>query len=70
MYTDFAVEGVKSDLSASMILAGIPSKPTDVPTRQALTDESKLALAIGGAVQNNGSPITSFNIEIDDGLGG
>jgi len=70
VYTDFAVDGVKSDSSVSMILAGLPSKPTDAPTRQALTDESKLALAIGGAVQNNGSVIISFNIEIDDGLGG
>jgi hypothetical protein len=49
-YTDFAESGVKSDPSEAIILAGLPSKPTDAPTRQALTDESKLALAIGGSV--------------------
>lgn len=70
VYTDFAVAGISSNNSASMILAGLPGKPADSPTRESLTDEHNVDIAIVGIVQDNGAAINSLNIEIDNGLGG
>jgi hypothetical protein len=70
VFTDFAVDGIPSFNSLSMILADLPSKPADMPTRELQSNESTLELKVLGNVQANGSPIVSYNIEIDDGLGG
>jgi hypothetical protein len=67
VYTDFAIDGVISSNSNSMVLADLPSKPGNPPTRQTLTDEHTIDIAISDSVIDNGSAIISYNIEIDNG---
>ena len=66
--TNFAV--VESAVSASMILADKPDKPSMAPTRNSLTSNTTLAANILAVPGDHGSSITSYNIEVDDGLGG
>lgn len=70
VYTDFAVDGVSSLLSPSMILGDRPDKPSNAPTRNIETSEFTVAVNILQVPGDNGSPITSYNVEVDDGLGG
>jgi hypothetical protein len=70
VYTDFASDGVESGLSASIILGGVPDKPSTAPTRNTETSEHVVAVNIVTVSEDNGSTITSYNIEVDDGLGG
>lgn len=69
-YTDFAIDGVASDSSVSMILADKPDKPSIAPTRNTQTSESTVAVNIVIVPGDHGSAITSYNVEIDDGYGG
>ena len=69
-YTDFAVDGVPSEMSSSMILADRPDKPSIAPSRNSETSESTVAVNIVVVPGDHGSAITSYNIEIDDGYGG
>jgi hypothetical protein len=69
-YSDFAVDGVASQTSASMILADRPDKPSSAPTRNIATDEFTVAVNIVVVPGDHGSTITSYNVEIDDGIGG
>ena len=50
-----------------MILADTPDKPMIAPTRNLLTDEFKVVVDIYQVDNDHGSPITSYNIDIDDG---
>jgi hypothetical protein len=68
--TDFATDGVSSSVSNSFILADLPDKPSQAPTRNSNTNENIVAVDIIQVPGNNGSPIVSYNIEIDDGFGG
>ena len=52
-----------------MILASQPEKPSSAPTRKETTNEFTVAVNIE-IVEDNGSQITSYSIEIDDGKGG
>lgn len=54
------------------ILAAVPSKPTDVPLSDpAVTSESALKVTYGTPPPaDNGSPIISYELQMDDGLGG
>ena len=70
VFTDFATDGVVSSVSSSFILADLPDKPSQAPTRNTNTDENVVAVDIIQVPGNNGSPIVSYNIEIDDGFGG
>jgi len=70
VFTDFANDGVMSAVSASFILADLPDKPSQAPTRNSNTNEIVVAIDIILVPGNNGSPIISYNIEIDDGFGG
>jgi Fibronectin type III domain len=70
VFTDLAIAGVSSNISASFILADRPDQPSAAPTRNVLTDESTVAVNIIIVPGFNGAPIISYNIEIDDGLGG
>jgi aspartate-semialdehyde dehydrogenase len=65
-----AYQSVSSSESASMILADRPDKPALAPTRSLLTDENTVAVNIVPVPGFHGSPITSYNIQIDDGQGG
>ena len=70
MFTDFASDGVVSSVSNSFILADLPDKPSQAPTRNSNTNENVVAVDIIQVPGYNGSPIVSYNIEIDDGFGG
>jgi len=70
VYTDFATAGVSSLMTNSIVLASLPSKPTAAPTRNTLTSETVVAAALTAVTGINGSAITSYHVQIDDGLGG
>lgn len=53
-----------------MILADRPDKPAVPPIRSILTDEQTVSVTILPVPGYHGSPITSYNVEMDDGLGG
>lgn len=70
VFTDYADTGIASEESVDIILADLPDKPTLAPTRNVITDEFTAAVSIIIVPGYHGSPITSYNIEIDDGNGG
>ena len=69
VYTKHATSGVESDLSASFILAGVPGKPSAAPTRGTGSGEYAIEAVYTEVEATNGSPITSYHVEIDDGNG-
>ena len=44
-----------------------PHDPTRLPERGSNTDESQIEVIIPTHLEDGGSPITSYGIEIDDG---
>lgn len=70
VFTAFATDGVSSENSASIILADLPDKPSSAPLRNSATSETTVAVNISTVLGSNGSPIFSYIVEIDDGLGG
>jgi hypothetical protein len=69
-FTDYASDGVASDISVSIILADLPDQPSQPPSRNALTSENKVVCNILPVPGDHGSTIVSYHIEIDDGAGG
>lgn len=63
-------EGVNSQTSDEILIAEVPATPTLAPTSGPTTGASIIDIMISAVSQINGSPIISYNIEIDDGLGG
>lgn len=62
---------------AYAILAQVPSKPTDIPASDSsITNQFrvKVTYSVGttgvSAPVDNGSPIVSYDIQVDDGEGG
>jgi hypothetical protein len=55
-----------------MILAGIPSKPTDVPVSDpTVTSDTQIKVSWANPVPaDNGSPILSYELQMDDGVTG
>lgn len=54
-----------------MIAANLPEKPNNPPTITLVTPNSiSLTLAPIPDANNGGSPITSYIVQMDDGLGG
>lgn len=70
VFSKQAVNGVASNLSDPMILGDVPDQPPTVPTRNAQSGEYIIAVNIGAVSGINGSPISSYHVEIDDGQGG
>ena len=70
VFTSFADQGVISPVSDSFILANVPDKPSQPPTRNTATNEFVVAVDIIQVPGIHGSPIVSYNVEIDDGQGG
>ena len=66
VYTDYASSGVVSPISDSLILAGLPEAPSLAPTRNGDTSETVIQVDIIAIAAD----ITSYHVEIDDGLGG
>ncbi len=63
-------EGVNSQTSDEILIAEVPATPTQAPASGPTTGASIIDILISAISQINGSPIVSYNIEIDDGLGG
>jgi len=70
VFTALATDGVQSSTSDAFLLAGLPDAPASAPTRGASTSASAIQVSITAVAGTNGSPITSYYIEIDDGLFG
>ena len=70
MFTNYALDGIESNLSESMILADVPDKPSSQPTRNIATSQSTVAVNILTVAGDHGSAITTYVIEMDDGFGG
>lgn len=63
-------EGVDSLTSDEILVAEVPSTPTLAPTSGPTTGASIIDVNISPVTLINGSPILSYHIEIDDGMGG
>ena len=71
VYTKNAIEGVSSEVSDLIILAGVPDMPTSVPTRRdSEAGEFAIAVDLAEVTGVNGAVLTSYHVEIDDGVGG
>lgn len=69
-YTSFATSGVSSGLSSSFLFALPPSAPTVAPTNGTSTSASQVQIDITAVTVTNGASILSYDVQIDDGLGG
>lgn len=71
VYTKNAMQGISSEVSDLIILAGVPDKPADVPTRRdSEAGEFVIAVDLSPVTGINGAALTSYHVEIDDGMGG
>lgn len=70
VFTLFSTSGVDSQESEAMLLAGVPAKPSAGPTRLDATSNTQISVSINAVTTTNGSPITSYHIDIDNGMGG
>ena len=61
------VDGPNSD---PILLAGLPGTPLTSPTKGAATSDTQVQVTIAAVATTNGSPIVSYDVQIDDGLGG
>jgi len=53
------------------VIADLPDTPTNAPTSDlSISSETQLKIDIQVVVGNGGSPILSYSLELDDGLGG
>lgn len=60
-----------SDRSARATLAGVPSTPTNGPVRDSLvTSAQVLKVSYSAPSSDGGSPISNYEVQMDDGLGG
>ena len=69
-YTSFATSGVSSSLSSSFLFALPPSTPAVSPTKGSSTSASQIEIDITEVTITNGASILSYQVQIDDGLGG
>lgn len=68
--TDYSPLGIDGPISDEFLLAGVPAKPANAPSRNAATSNTQLVVDIEAVATSNGSPIRSYHVEIDNGLGG
>ena len=62
---------MRSEVSDSIILASQPGQPSNVPTRKtADSGEFSIGVDLSSVATHNGSAITSYHVEIDNGSGG
>jgi hypothetical protein len=61
---------VSSDNSAAFVLAGVPDAPAAAPVRGTYSGSTQVYVEFDAVAGTNGSPITSYFVEIDDGNGG
>ena len=74
VYTDFSLletgDGVWGAPSRPILYAGVPGAPANAPRRGALSGATALAADVDAVLESNGSPVQSYEVQIDDGLGG
>ena len=63
-------DGVAGDVSVAMLLAGVPGAPATAPTRGASSGSTIVDVDIVAVTVTSGSAIESYQVDIDDGLGG
>jgi hypothetical protein len=68
--TDYTPVGIDGPVSDPLLLAGLPGKPPTAPTRDDSTNNMQIVLNVANVTQDNGTPIRSYHIEIDNGMGG
>lgn len=64
--------GYTDSLRVQVVLSAVPAKPTTVPISDAsVTNEERIKILFGpqDASQNGGSPILSYELQMDAGLG-
>jgi len=70
-FTDFDLsDGVPGLSSAALTLAGVPAAPAAAPSRGTSSGSSLVHVDFAAVTQTNGANITSYIVEIDDGLAG
>jgi hypothetical protein len=70
-YTEFDLgAGVPGLPSAALTLAGVPAAPGAAPTRGGSSGSATVHVDYTAVTQTNGAAITSYIVEIDDGLAG
>lgn len=63
-------DGVAGEVSVSMLLAGVPGAPSTAPTRGASSGSTVIDVDYVAVTVTSGSAIESYQVDIDDGLGG
>ena len=65
-------DGVLGPATANpgFLYAGVPSAPTSSPTRGSSSGSSVVNVDIATVSGTNGAAITSYEVQIDDGIGG
>ena len=63
-------DGIPGGPSHSMILAGVPDAPSSPPARGPETSASVVQATFGAVTGTNGAAIRSYEVQVDDGLGG
>lgn len=62
--------GVPGLPSLPILLAGVPGAPPNPPLRGVLSGASVLHIEVDAVASSNGAAISSYEIQLDDGLGG
>lgn len=67
----FTTEGETQSLSVSYILAAIPDKPNDEPQLDpSMSGKDRIRVTMNPVLIDGNSPIQSYSLEMDNGLGG
>ena len=61
---------IEGPISQPILLAGVPAAPISAPQRDIATSNTQIVIDIAAVTNDNGSPILSYHIEMDNGRGG
>jgi hypothetical protein len=63
-------DGVPGEASQAVLYAGVPGAPPTAPSRGGQSDAARVHVEVAAVTTANGATVTSYEIQIDDGLGG
>jgi len=63
-------DGVRGEASVPILYAGVPGAPANPPRRGILSSATVLHAEVEAVTTTNGAAITSYELQVDDGLGG
>lgn len=66
----YNINGFTLSETIGFVFGSIPKQPTDAPVSDLTFSNSNILRITYLGVNNNGSPVVSYNLEIDDGNGG